>query len=72
MKLKSTLLAATLAAFAASTVYAADDAMTKKADAPTAEKAEVKEACKETQSYRGKGYTGSRIQGRQEPSRNHG
>jgi hypothetical protein len=42
MKLKTTLLAVTLAAFAASTVYAADDAMTKKADAPKAEKAETK------------------------------
>ena len=46
MKLKSILLAATLAAFAVSTVYAADDAMTKKADAPTAEKAEAKKPVK--------------------------
>ncbi|OIR16260.1 hypothetical protein GALL_29800 [mine drainage metagenome] len=42
MKLKSTLLAVTLATFAASTVYAADVAMTRKADAPTTEKAEAK------------------------------
>jgi hypothetical protein len=46
MKLKLTLLAATLAAFAASTTYAADEAMTKKADSPTAEKGEVKKPAK--------------------------
>ncbi len=46
MKLKTTLLAAILAAFAASTVYAADDAMSKKADSPTAEKSEAKKPVK--------------------------
>ncbi|OIQ98649.1 hypothetical protein GALL_193070 [mine drainage metagenome] len=46
MKLKTTLLAAILAAFAASTVYAADDAMGKKADSPTAEKSEAKKPAK--------------------------
>ncbi len=46
MKLKTTLLAATLAAFAASTAFAADDAMTKKAEAPAAEKAEAKKPVK--------------------------
>ena len=42
MNLKTTLLAATLAMFAASTAWAAEDAMTRKADTPTAEKAEAK------------------------------
>lgn len=46
MKLKLTLLAATLAAFAASTAIAADDAMTKKAETPAAEKAEAKTPAK--------------------------
>ena len=46
MKLKSILLAATLAAFAASTVYAAEDAMMKKEDASKAEKAEAKKPVK--------------------------
>jgi cell division protein FtsN len=46
MKLKTTLLAAILAAFAATTVFAADDAMTKKADTPTAEKAKAKKPVK--------------------------
>ena len=46
MKLKTTLLAAILAAFAASTVYAADDAMSKKADSPTAEESVEKEPVK--------------------------
>ena len=46
MKLKTTLLAMTLTAFAASTVYAADDAMSKKADSSTAEKAEAKKPVK--------------------------
>lgn len=46
MKLKTTLLAATLAAFAASTVYAADEAMSKKNEAPAAEKAEAKKPVK--------------------------
>jgi Ni/Co efflux regulator RcnB len=46
MKMKSTLLAVTLAAFAASTVYAADDAMTKKDESPKAEKAEAKKPAK--------------------------
>lgn len=39
MKLKTTLLATTLTAFAISTAFAADDAMTKKAETPKAEKA---------------------------------
>lgn len=46
MKTKSILLAATLTAFAATAVYAADDAMMKKEDAPKAEKAEAKKAVK--------------------------
>lgn len=46
MKLKTTLLAATLAAFAASTAFAADDAMIKNADTPTAEKTEAKKPVK--------------------------
>jgi hypothetical protein len=46
MKLKTTLLAATLAAFAASTVYAAEDAMTRKDDAPAPAKAETKKPVK--------------------------
>ena len=46
MKLKTTLLAVTLAAFAASTAFAADDAVGKKADAPTAEKAAAKKPVK--------------------------
>ncbi len=46
MNLKTTLLATTLTAFAASTAFAADDAMTKKADTPTTEKAEAKKPVK--------------------------
>jgi opacity protein-like surface antigen len=46
MKTKSILLAATLAAFAATTVYAADDAMTKKDESPKAAKAEAKKPAK--------------------------
>lgn len=46
MKLKSILLAATLTAFSATAVYAADDAMMKKEDAPKAEKAEAKKPVK--------------------------
>ncbi len=42
MNTKSILLAATLATFAATTVYAADDAMMKKEDTQKAEKAEAK------------------------------
>ncbi len=40
MKLKTTLLAVTLAAFAASTAFAADEAMTKKAAPATEKKAD--------------------------------
>ena len=46
MKSKSILLAATLAAFAATAVYAADDAMIKKEGTPTADKAEAKKPVK--------------------------
>jgi Ni/Co efflux regulator RcnB len=46
MKLKLILLAATLTAFAASTTFAAEEAMTKKAESPAAEKAEVKKPAK--------------------------
>lgn len=46
MKLKITLLAVTLAAFAASTVFAADEAITKKAETPTTAKAEAKKPMK--------------------------
>jgi hypothetical protein len=46
MKLKLILIAATLATFAASTTFAAEEAMTKKAESPAAEKAEVKKPVK--------------------------
>lgn len=46
MKLKITVLAATLAAFAASTAFAVDDVTAKKADTPSAEKAEIKKPVK--------------------------
>ncbi len=46
MKLKTTLLAATLIAFAASTAYAAEEAMTKKDETPAAVKAEAKKPVK--------------------------
>lgn len=46
MNMQLTLLAATLAAFSASTVFAADEAMSKKAETPTAEKAEAKKPVK--------------------------
>lgn len=46
MNTRSILLAATLAAFAATTVYAADDAVTKKDESPKAEKAEAKKPVK--------------------------
>jgi hypothetical protein len=46
MKPKLILLAATLTAFAASTTFAAEEAMTKKAESPAAEKAEVKKPVK--------------------------
>jgi hypothetical protein len=46
MKPKLILLAATLTAFAASTTLAAEEAMTKKAESPAAEKAEAKKPVK--------------------------
>jgi Ni/Co efflux regulator RcnB len=46
MKLKTTLLAATLIAFAASTAYAAEEAMTKKDETPKTEKTVAKKPVK--------------------------
>jgi hypothetical protein len=46
MKLKTTLLAATLIAFTASTAYAAEEAMSKKDETPKTEKAKAKKPVK--------------------------